>query len=95
VPSSTSEAPLDVTATVQPETPVYKRWYFWVGVAAVVAAGVGVGVAVSQANAKPTDLSQQDFKDYCTSSGKCAPKFDQCINVSCNALRASASGISF
>lgn len=30
-----------------PETPLWKRWYFWVGVVAIVAAGVTTGIALT------------------------------------------------
>lgn len=65
VPSAT-EAPLTLTATSsQASQPIYQRWYFWVGVAAVVAAGVGVGIAVNQPPPKPRPLTYRDFESEC------------------------------
>jgi hypothetical protein len=75
-PTAYAEEPVSVVAAAPVDTPVYQRWYFWVGVAAVVAAGVGIGVAVNQAGAKPRDLMFNDFK---AKNGKYP---DSCINVS-------------
>jgi tetratricopeptide (TPR) repeat protein len=46
-------APLaaSVRQTLPPERPpVYRRWWFWTGIAAVVAVGVGVGVGVGSSS---------------------------------------------
>ncbi len=91
VPGTSSDAPLDVTATSDQGAPVYKRWYFWAGIAAVVAAGVGVGVAVNQANAAPRPSVLQDFRDKCATLANCTT-IDRCLNVDCNATRLNSSG---
>jgi hypothetical protein len=65
-------------------TPITQRWYFWVGVAAVVAAaaaGTAVGVTAAQPPRKRTE------GEICTS--KCAA----CIGLSCTG--ANVSGLSF
>ncbi len=64
------------TTTVSPE-PIYKKWYFWAGAAAVVAAvAAGTAVGVSQANQSKT----LDEKAIC--GGKC----DACIGFACSGL---------
>lgn len=40
----------ETTQEVQPSRPLYKRWYFWAGVGAVVAAGVVGTVAMTQSS---------------------------------------------
>lgn len=67
-----SEPPLAVTAPAPGDAPLYQRWYFWAGVAVVVAAGVGVGIAVAQPSAKPRALTFKDFND---------PTIASCINI--------------
>lgn len=39
-----------LTASMEEEQPVYKRWYFWAGAAVVVAAAVVTAVAVTKSN---------------------------------------------
>lgn len=64
------------TTTVSPE-PIYKKWYFWAGAAAVVAAvAAGTAVGVSQAN----QSKALDEKAIC--GGKC----DACIGFACSGL---------
>lgn len=42
--------PLRVEGEPEAETPMYKRWYVWAGLGAVVAGGVAGAIAVSQSN---------------------------------------------
>lgn len=71
-PTETTTVPVTVTDTAAP-TPVYQRWYFWAGVAAVVAAGVTAGVVIGVTQ-KPVAFKSTEV---CTAnSGKC----DACIN---------------
>jgi hypothetical protein len=48
-PSDTAVKPVStgVTATADDDGPLYKRWYFWAGAAAVVAAAVVAGIVVA------------------------------------------------
>jgi hypothetical protein len=56
-PAANTETPISIETTVE-STPVYKRWYFWAGGAAVVAAvAAGVFVGVSYSRAKPSEES--------------------------------------
>ena len=45
--SSAGQNPLTATAEME-SSPIYSRWYFWAGAAAVVAAGVTTAVVLSQ-----------------------------------------------
>jgi hypothetical protein len=74
-----TETPGGLEGTYEP-TPVYKRWYVWVGAAAVVAA-VAVGVAVGVNSSKPHVLSDKEI---------CGGACDACIGFMCG---MSASGI--
>ncbi len=90
---STIDQPVSLGTTASNDTPVYGRWYFWVGVGAVVAAGVGIGLAVVQPGAAPRPLQYQDI----CKAGKCP---DACINIVCPARYGNggapmANGITF
>ncbi len=76
VPSATSTDTDATTVTTSAgATPIYGRWYFWAGVAAVVAAGVGIGVAAG--SGPPPPLREPEV---CL-DGRC----DKCINFTCAA----------
>jgi hypothetical protein len=87
VPNSTPDS--SVTAVTDPgaSTPIYQRWYFWAGVAAVVvAAGVGtaVGVSASQPARKRTE------------GEVCAPgTCDGCIGLACTGGALTGSPMKF
>lgn len=83
VPGPVAAGPLTVTDTTR-VTPVYERWYFWAGVAAVVvAAAVGTTVGVTAA--------QPPRKRY--ESEICSGKCDACIALPCTG--AVSSGLTF
>ncbi len=83
-PANLQDTPLAVSTPVQPESPIYQRWYFWVGVGAVVAAGVTTGLLVAQPGAKPRPLGYKDFCENgvcssgCEKTGTCPIA---CINI--------------
>jgi hypothetical protein len=78
---TTVAPPVSITQS-EPVKPVYERWYFWVGVAAVVAAAAaGTAVAVTTANQPPR---QRTEGEVCTD--KCAA----CIALACTANNMSA-----
>jgi hypothetical protein len=66
-PSATGGDPMMLTAGPGPgthaggEAPVYKRWWFWTGIGAVVVAGVVTAVVLSSGTTRPT----------CTAAGGC------------------------
>lgn len=73
-PDSPSSSLMSTSATVEEPTPVYKRWYFWAGLAVVagaVAAGTAIGVSSANAPAKPL-----------TANEICGGPCDACINCS-------------
>lgn len=79
--SATGPGPVTVVDTAAP-APVYQRWYFWAGVAAVVAAGVTAGVVVGVTQ-KPVPLRSSEVCTY--NGGKC----DACLNFASCATSAA------
>jgi hypothetical protein len=80
VPMPVAPGPMAVTEAPA-LTPVYQRWYFWAGMAAVVAAGVGTAVAVTSAN----QLRKRPEGEICT-----IPVCHACIGLSCVSNRNTA-----
>jgi hypothetical protein len=101
-PGPTHASTVDTGITTAPtvaDAPIYQRWYFWAGVAAVVvAAGVGVAVGV---NASQTQKLQEGNICYQRdSSGKLTPQTggtcSSCIGLACSGagiLPANAPGV--
>lgn len=57
------------TPVASGSTPVYQRWYFWVGIgAAVAAAAAGTAIGINAANAPPTRLTEAQI---CGQAGGC------------------------
>jgi hypothetical protein len=80
LPSAVEPGPLAVTDAA-PVAPLYQRWYFWAGVAAVVAAaavGTAVGVTASQPPRKRTE------------SEICTDRCSACIGLTCAGSVSSA-----
>ncbi len=77
-----ANADLGLGTTVEPSAPVYTRWYFWVGTAAVIAA-VAAGTAVGVSSSQPKPLGE---KAICGDKG-----CDSCIGFTC--MTSPASGI--
>jgi hypothetical protein len=80
LPQPVEPGPLAVTDTAA-VAPLYQRWYFWAGVAAVVAAaavGTAVGVTASQPPRKRTEA--EICTDHCAA----------CIGLSCAGSVSSA-----
>ncbi|MBL8917859.1 MAG: PEGA domain-containing protein [Myxococcaceae bacterium] len=78
-----------VAATVD-ESPIYGRWYFWAGVAAVaVGAAVVTGVVVSNNNQPPQRI---DEKTVCAvNGGRC----DICVGFQCSAAGLPSGVLNF
>jgi hypothetical protein len=87
VPSSTPEPSIAAVSEPSASTPVYQRWYFWAGVAAVVvAAGVGTAVGVSAAQ-PPRKRTEGEV---------CAPgTCDGCIGLTCTGGALTGSPMKF
>ncbi|MBX7116778.1 MAG: PEGA domain-containing protein [Myxococcaceae bacterium] len=66
--SSPLEAPV---AAVHSGKPLYERWYFWAGVAAVVAAGVTTAVLVTRPAPGNLLPNKNNYTDWCTGGASC------------------------
>lgn len=77
-------------ATTVDDAPIYGRWYFWAGVAAVaVGAAVVTGVVVSNNNQPPQRI---DEKTVCAvNGGKC----DLCVGFQCSAAGLPSGVLNF
>jgi tetratricopeptide (TPR) repeat protein len=62
-PDAASQSPRLEVATAAPAEPVYKRWYFWGGVGAVVAGAVVTAVVLSSSAHRSTTCGAT--LDYC------------------------------
>lgn len=82
--------PVSGGVTTTADAPITSKWYFWAGVAAVVAAGVGITVAATQSQQQTKSL---DERTLCAGGqgGKC----DICVNLQCNAAGLPSGLLNF
>lgn len=71
-PAFSDPTPLDVPTTqVHSSGPIYERWYFWAGVAAVVAAGVTTAVVLTRPQPGNPLPNKNNYNDWCTGGASC------------------------
>ncbi len=71
-PAFSAPSPLEAPVTqVHSSGPIYERWYFWVGVAAVVAAGVTTAVLVTRPPPGNPLPNKNNYNDWCTGQASC------------------------
>jgi outer membrane protein assembly factor BamD (BamD/ComL family) len=63
-PAQTSTATQTQVVEKKPETPVYKKWWLWTAVGAVVVVGVGIGLGVGLSSSNDTPSQTTTFGTY-------------------------------